>query len=863
MADWETLLDFNVLDVRLTKYRSKKTGLKLCLAAVEGPLVNGFLTLATETHDDDGLPHTLEHLIFMGSEEYPAKGVLDLLANRCLAQGTNAWTDVDHTCYTMTTAGSDGFLTLLPIYLDHVLYPTLTDSAFITEVHHVNEEGEDAGIVYCEMQARENSGESRCHLAMLRALYPGHCGFKSETGGIMANLRDSCNNMKVRQYHKEYYRPDNLCLIITGQVEAENLFKAIQPFEEKILQKGALPPMACPWSSPVPPFSDAVEQLVQFPSDDTSTGLIRFGWRGPLATDHVGLASVQVLWEYLTDTAVSPLQRDLVEIPDPYCSKVQQHQSVFTVTCSYLSLTNVPFEKLRTAKSKVEEILGNIATGKEAIDMKRMESVVHRQVLHELDKLEDSGHETFAFLCIGDFLYSQDKDELKIRSNQLGILKSLKSKSADYWTSLLNQYFVSAPSVVIIGEPSSELSLSMQADEKARIQAQRTLLGEEGLKKKEEELEKATEENDVEPPDDLLSSVSVPSTDKINFHPLVSYTNRHGDVGPDQFPLNKMPFQFQIDDIHTSFVQVTALLDTAVVSDQLRPYLTLLTELLCVSPIIRNGEFIPHDQVVAQLAADTLFSESSVGIDGHCFRPGSFPQLVTLCIKVEAEKYEQGVEWLQELLYQTQFTAERIEIIAKKMLNDITSLKRKGRMIVRALSDDLNFASESNLESSSFLKQQPFLTSVLQQLEKDPNQVSDNLDRVCSLLSHPENLRVHAAADLKRLPPNGHLAWDKFLARQSFQASSGSLCLKPIHPSSSLLKNLGSSLVNGSIVGVGSVESSFLMQTCRSINSYTSPDLPALMVFLQYICALEGPMWKQVRGLGLAYHYKSVSHLIG
>jgi Zn-dependent M16 (insulinase) family peptidase len=126
MADWETLLDFNVLDVRLTKYRSKKTGLKLCLAAVEGPLVNGFLTLATETHDDDGLPHTLEHLIFMGSEEYPAKGVLDLLANRCLAQGTNAWTDVDHTCYTMTTAGSDGFLTLLPIYLDHVLYPTLT-----------------------------------------------------------------------------------------------------------------------------------------------------------------------------------------------------------------------------------------------------------------------------------------------------------------------------------------------------------------------------------------------------------------------------------------------------------------------------------------------------------------------------------------------------------------------------------------------------------------------------------------------------------------------------------------------------------------------------------------------------------------
>ena len=30
-------------------------------------------TLATEAHDDDGLPHTLEHLIFLGSEDYPYK----------------------------------------------------------------------------------------------------------------------------------------------------------------------------------------------------------------------------------------------------------------------------------------------------------------------------------------------------------------------------------------------------------------------------------------------------------------------------------------------------------------------------------------------------------------------------------------------------------------------------------------------------------------------------------------------------------------------------------------------------------------------------------------------------------------------
>ena len=65
------------------------------------------------------------HIIFSHSEDYPYKEVLDLMANRCLADRTNAWTDTDHTCYTVYTAGSSGFLNILPIYMDHILYPTL------------------------------------------------------------------------------------------------------------------------------------------------------------------------------------------------------------------------------------------------------------------------------------------------------------------------------------------------------------------------------------------------------------------------------------------------------------------------------------------------------------------------------------------------------------------------------------------------------------------------------------------------------------------------------------------------------------------------------------------------------------------
>jgi Zn-dependent M16 (insulinase) family peptidase len=73
-------------------------------------------------------------LVFMGSEKYPYKGIIDHLANRGFSNGTNAWTDTDHTAYTVSTAGQQGFLQILPIYVDHILYPTMNKEGFVTEV---------------------------------------------------------------------------------------------------------------------------------------------------------------------------------------------------------------------------------------------------------------------------------------------------------------------------------------------------------------------------------------------------------------------------------------------------------------------------------------------------------------------------------------------------------------------------------------------------------------------------------------------------------------------------------------------------------------------------------------------------------
>lgn len=125
MSSFKSIANIPVNDkTSVSKYRDERTGLTVVLVNVEGPLVRGYFVVPTEVHDDDGIPHTLEHLIFNGSEKYPQRGLLMLLANKCLASA-GAFTATNFTCYTLSTVGSDGFLTMLPIFLDHILNPVL------------------------------------------------------------------------------------------------------------------------------------------------------------------------------------------------------------------------------------------------------------------------------------------------------------------------------------------------------------------------------------------------------------------------------------------------------------------------------------------------------------------------------------------------------------------------------------------------------------------------------------------------------------------------------------------------------------------------------------------------------------------
>ena len=836
-------------------YKSTNTGITVCIAEVEGPVVCGYFCLGTEAHDDDGLPHTLEHLIFLGSEDYPYKGVLDLWANRCLASGTNASTQVDCTFYTMTTAGSEGFLSLMPVYLEHILYPTLTDPGFLTEVHHISGKGEDAGVVYCEMQGKENIGEYLVYIELFRAMFPGQCGYKSITGGALKNLRESTTNEKVRQYHKEFYRPENLTLVIAGQIKHADVFKALQSLEKKIMSKGSRGLFKRPWQSPVPRLTKTVDLDVYYPCDDEDNGIVDVAWQGPSAVHEIyDLLGCTLLLKYLTDTSVSPLQKELVEIDDPYASDVGYCCCEYSVSLLYLELTSVPKLKISLIKDQLIKTLNDVHA--KGIDMKRMKRVVHRRILETLSSLENDPHDTIAYMIFGYALYGNTKEDLDQRSNQIRDLKNLETEAEPYWLNLLKKYFLDSPFVLVKGIPSLEKRQELGEKETERVTKQIEDLGEEGLQRKEKELQEAIAKNEIPVPDEMLSSVPIPSTDLINFHYIKSYTT---DTAEQHFKFNvsELPFYTYLDHVNTNFIYMYITMNTSSVKRELRPYIPLLLEVITVCPVKRNSQLIPYEEVVTELEADTVSSNTNIGIGKPSkFSCGSYCYSAYLMLHLEMEKYEKGVQWMKELLYKTELTPDRLKIIAAKMVNDVAQVKRRGNKVVGDLMKGLLYKKDSNQFTSSMLRQQKFLNSVLERLndEKGQKEVVAEIESVRKCLTMPESMTLYMATNVDKLTvqvPNVYSAWNNHFS----ELNATSKTKLEVTPDSALMNSPNEVSVNGCVTGLGAIESSFLCQSCQCINDYESPDLAALLVCLQYLIQLEGPMWRLIRGQGLSYGY--------
>ncbi|KAK3900955.1 Presequence protease 1, chloroplastic/mitochondrial [Staphylotrichum tortipilum] len=838
----------------ITQYESERSGMRVIVADRKGPKINGYFTLATEIFDDSGAPHTLEHLVFMGSKSYRYKGLLDKLAGRAYSN-TNAWTAVDHTAYTLETAGWDGFAQILPVYLEHVVLPNITDDACTTEVHHIDGEGNDAGVVYSEMQALQYSSNELMDLRARRLLYPENIGFRYETGGMMEALR-VLTPQRIREFHKAMYQPQNLAIVVIGEADHDDLLRILDDFEESI--KDDIPPPNPDFKRPFvdsaqpPPLEKTYVETVEFPEEDESTGEIVVAFFGPSCIDVIEATAVNIIMTYLCGSSVSVIENVMVE-KEQLASSVTYWWDSRPNSVIWFQPTGVATEKLAFVEQRLLSLLKDVAS--KPLDMAYINECLQREKRQV--RLHAEGSESFyANNIITDHLFGKRSGASLRELESLSEYDVLEGWTDDQWRDFLRKWISDAHHVSILGKPSMELANTLKANEEARLAKRREELGKEGLEQLREKLDLAKKNNDKPIPPEVLDQWPVPGTGSIHF--IESATARSGkarDLGVLDNPAQKvidaapqgLPLFVQFEDVPTNFVHLTVHVGVSQTLMKYKPLLPLFADNFFNSPVTRDGKRLEFEEVVKQLEKDTISYHISTSS-----RLGD-SEGVAIQFQLDRDKYTTIISWLRTLMFDIIFDPVRIKAAIVKALADIPEAKRDGRAMAQEVDMAIHFKPESYVAARRTLVKAVYLRRLKKLIDKDPATVLGWFEELRKSLFTFSNMRVLVTADVARLS-DPVAAWD-LLTTNNPALDPTTPALLPITKLHAMLSAEGHSpgAFGSVVIPMTTLDSSYSVSTASGLSSYADPRLPAYLVALGYLEAVEGPLWNAVRGNGLAY----------
>jgi Zn-dependent M16 (insulinase) family peptidase len=649
------------------------------------------------------------------------------------------------------------------------------------------------------------------------------------------------------------YQPKNVRVVLIGEVDHDNLINILDKFEDGIVDRVPAydAPFKRPWvdSKRTPPLSKTTVDTIEFPEEDESTGEIQIAFLGPEAKDDKAETALNTILMYLAGSSVSVLVNTLVE-KEHLASMVYFWVKIHYDMIIWFTLTSVATEKLADVEKRFFEVLKDHAS--KPLDMAYIKDCLHR-FKRQVRFTSEVSNDEYKDPVIKDHLFGdRDGSDLFESLGSLRIFDELEEWKEEDWKAFLKKWISEAHHVSILGKPSIALSEKIKADEAARVKAQQEKLGEEGLTKLAQKLENAKAENDKPIPQNILADLKVPGTESIHF--FETTTARAGlakKLGSSNNSIQKvidkdedgLPLFIHYEHIQTSFVHFGLALGTADVPTELKPLLGVYLTNFFTTPITKDGQRIEFEKVITSLEQDTIEYSLDRGTDiGNS-------EMVYIYFVAEAAKFDTVVKWLATLLVDSIFDTERLIATVKKILADVPDEKRDGNSMAFAVDRMIHYEAASAVRATNTLVKAVYLKKILKLLKTDPEQVIQKLESLRKHLLTFSNMRVLAIADFTKLP--SPVSTFKHLTNAIKPPSDPSI--NPIDDRKAVLSDFGRKPGGAAYIVPLPIDSSFAVFTSKGPDSYTSPQLPALMVAQAYLDAVEGPMWQNIRGTGLAY----------
>ncbi len=199
-----------------------ENGLRLITIPTDAPnLVSVYVVVQTGSRNEvepgkTGFAHLFEHMMFRGTEKYPAKRYGEVLQNAGAA--SNAYTSDDLTVY-HTTFSKDDLPEILAMEADRFQNLKFTPEDIRTE----------AGAVLGEYNKNSSDPSRKIDEVLRETAFDRHT-YKHTTMGFEADVRDMPNQFDYSQkFFDRYYRPEYATLVVTGDIDP----KAVRALVDK------------------------------------------------------------------------------------------------------------------------------------------------------------------------------------------------------------------------------------------------------------------------------------------------------------------------------------------------------------------------------------------------------------------------------------------------------------------------------------------------------------------------------------------------------------------------------------------------------------------------------------------------------
>ena len=442
----------------------------------------------------------------------------------------------------------------------------------------------------------------------MRTLYPGKSGFKSETGGLMADIRNLTAD-DIRSFHKGAYRPDNLCMLIVGNLTLDDLASSLHEFTCKVKSKTLSKDFVRPWSTISPSFVESSVLKVSFPSDEESVGSVNIGFRGPRVENTHEIEGLQVLFQYLTDTTLAPLHKTFVECDEPYCSSVSVESHLYADSSFVFHFDSVPVSLLEKVEPLFYVAIDQIVRQNIPFDVQRMNAIIELNYRNALSSIENSPHRALIHCGIQHFLYGNESSFPQVTDMfDISYSKRFLNRSAEFWIEMLKKYIVGAPRALVVGFPSLALANDVEKSEELRIEQRIQECGAEKVHQFGRILESSISFNEAPVPEAIFSKYGSPNLtidlipvvriqkDDISFLASSTTCDRFREI---QHDLKKLSYFLQIDHIASNFVTLRCFIDTSHLSFSEKQLLEVYMHIFFESPATINGKRMSSDEVVS------------------------------------------------------------------------------------------------------------------------------------------------------------------------------------------------------------------------------------------------------------------------